>query len=59
MTLTNAKGSVTLQLTGTKPQPGFSPPAKNYTFTVNGSIAAQQDVPTGLYQDTVVANVEY
>jgi len=30
-----------------------------YTFTVKGSIAAQQDVPTGLYQDTVVANVEY
>lgn len=33
--------------------------AAGYTFTVNGSIAAQQDVPTGLYQDTVVANVEY
>ena len=33
--------------------------AAGYTFTVKGSIAAQQDVPTGLYQDTVVANVEY
>ena len=30
-----------------------------YSFTVNGSIAPSQDVPTGLYQDTVVANVEY
>jgi hypothetical protein len=33
--------------------------ASGYSFTVNGSIGAQQDVPTGLYQDTVVANVEY
>jgi spore coat protein U-like protein len=30
-----------------------------YTFTVNGSIAAAQDVPTGAYVDTVVANIEY
>ena len=30
-----------------------------YSYIVKGSIAAQQDVPTGLYQDTVVANVEY
>jgi spore coat protein U-like protein len=30
-----------------------------YSFTVKGSIAGQQDVPTGLYQDTVVENVEY
>ncbi|HEX7419308.1 MAG TPA: spore coat protein U domain-containing protein [Thermoanaerobaculia bacterium] len=30
-----------------------------YSFTVKGSIAGQQDVPTGLYQDTVIANVEY
>jgi len=30
-----------------------------YTFTVDGAIAAGQDVSTGLYQDTVVANVEY
>lgn len=30
-----------------------------YSYTVKGSIAANQDVPTGLYQDTVVANVEY
>lgn len=30
-----------------------------YSFTVKGSIAAAQDVPAGLYQDTVVANVEY
>jgi len=30
-----------------------------YSYTVKGSIAAQQDVPIGLYQDTVVANVEY
>ncbi len=30
-----------------------------YTFTVNGSIAPSQDVSTGLYQDTVQANVEY
>jgi spore coat protein U-like protein len=33
--------------------------AAGYSFTVNGSIAGQQDVPVGLYQDTVVANVEY
>lgn len=33
--------------------------AAGYTFTVKGSIAAGQDVSTGLYQDTVVANVEY
>lgn len=33
--------------------------AAGYSFTVKGSIAAGQDVPTGLYQDTVVANVEY
>jgi len=30
-----------------------------YTYTVNGSIAPSQDVPTGLYQDSVVAHVEY
>lgn len=30
-----------------------------YSYTVKGSIAAQQDVPTGSYQDTVVANIEY
>jgi spore coat protein U-like protein len=30
-----------------------------YNFTVKGSIAAGQDVPTGAYQDTVVANIEY
>jgi spore coat protein U-like protein len=30
-----------------------------YSFTVKGSIAPSQDVPTGLYQDTVVANIEY
>ena len=30
-----------------------------YTFTVNGSIAPNQNVATGLYQDTVIANVEY
>jgi spore coat protein U-like protein len=33
--------------------------AAGFSFTVNGSIAGQQDVPTGLYQDTVVANIEY
>ena len=33
--------------------------AAGYSFSVNGSIGAQQDVPAGLYQDTVVANVEY
>lgn len=33
--------------------------AAGYSFTVNGSIGAQQDVPAGAYQDTVVANVEY
>ena len=33
--------------------------ASGYSFTVNGSIAESQDVPVGLYQDTVVANVEY
>lgn len=33
--------------------------AAGFSFTVNGSIGAQQDVPTGLYQDTVVANIEY
>ncbi len=33
--------------------------AAGYSFTVKGSIGAQQDVPAGLYQDTVVANVEY
>lgn len=30
-----------------------------YTYAVKGSIAPSQDVPTGLYQDTVVANIEY
>lgn len=30
-----------------------------YSYTVKGSVAANQDVPTGSYQDTVVANVEY
>jgi len=33
--------------------------AAGFSFGVNGSIAPQQDVPVGLYQDTVVANVEY
>ncbi|HSP14432.1 MAG TPA: spore coat protein U domain-containing protein [Thermoanaerobaculia bacterium] len=33
--------------------------AAGYTFTVNGTIAAGQDVATGSYVDTVVANVEY
>jgi len=33
--------------------------AAGYSFTVKGSIGAQQDVSTGAYQDTVVANVEY
>jgi spore coat protein U-like protein len=33
--------------------------AAGYSFAVNGSIAAGQDVSTGNYQDTVVANVEY
>jgi spore coat protein U-like protein len=33
--------------------------AAGYSFTVNGSIAPGQDVSTGNYQDTVVANVEY
>ena len=33
--------------------------AAGYNFTVKGSIAAGQDVPTGAYQDTVVANIEY
>ena len=33
--------------------------ASGYSFTVNGSVAAQQDVSTGSYVDTVVANIEY
>ncbi len=33
--------------------------AAGYSFTVNGSIAAGQDVSTGSYVDTVVANIEY
>ena len=33
--------------------------AAGYSFTVNGSIAPNQDVPVGSYQDTVVANIEY
>ncbi len=33
--------------------------ASGYTFTVNGSIAPNQDVPVGSYQDTVIANIEY
>ena len=33
--------------------------ASGYSFTVNGSVAAQQDVSTGSYIDTVVANIEY
>ena len=33
--------------------------AAGYSYTVKGSVAANQDVPTGSYQDTVVANVEY
>lgn len=33
--------------------------AAGYSFIVKGSIAAAQDVPAGLYQDTVIANVEY
>ena len=30
-----------------------------YSYTVNGSIAASQNVPVGAYKDTVVANIEY
>jgi spore coat protein U-like protein len=30
-----------------------------YNFIVKGSIAPAQDVATGAYQDTVVANIEY
>jgi spore coat protein U-like protein len=30
-----------------------------YSYTVNGSVAAAQDVPVGAYTDTVVANIEY
>ncbi len=33
--------------------------ASGYNFAVNGSIAPNQDVPTGSYQDTVVVNIEY
>jgi spore coat protein U-like protein len=33
--------------------------ASGYSFTVKGSIAGQQDVSTGNYVDTVVANIEY
>jgi spore coat protein U-like protein len=33
--------------------------AAGYTFTVKGAVAAAQDVSTGSYADTVVANVEY
>ncbi len=33
--------------------------ASGYSFTVNGSIAPNQDVSTGNYQDTVVVNIEY
>jgi len=50
---TTAAGSTTVAGT-----PGVGV-AAGYTFTVKGSIAPQQDVPTGLYQDTVTANVEY
>ncbi len=33
--------------------------AAGYDYTVNGSVAAGQDVSAGSYQDTVVANIEY
>jgi hypothetical protein len=34
LTLSDAKGSVTLNLVGAKPQPGFSPPASQLQFTI-------------------------
>jgi spore coat protein U-like protein len=37
--------------------PGIS--GLGYSYTVNGSIAINQDVPVGAYLDTVVANIEY
>lgn len=33
--------------------------AAGFSFVVKGSVGAQQDVSTGSYQDTVVANIEY
>jgi spore coat protein U-like protein len=50
---TNAAGAVVVAGT-----PGIGV-ASGYTFTVNGSIAPNQDVPVGSYEDTVVANIEY
>jgi hypothetical protein len=40
MVLTNAKGTVTVSLTGHQPQPGVYPPAGAFDFTISGGTGA-------------------
>jgi hypothetical protein len=40
LTLTNSRGSITLQLVSRQPQPGFSPPARSYDYTITGGTGA-------------------
>jgi spore coat protein U-like protein len=43
----------------TTPVAGVAPSRAGIPLTVNGSIAAGQDVPTGSYSDTVIASVTF
>ncbi len=61
-TLTNGAGAALPTTAATSVAVAGTPgigAAAGYSYTVNGSVAANQDVSTGSYVDTVVANVEY
>ncbi len=61
-TLTNSLGAALPTTAATSTAVSGTPgvgAAAGYSFVVNGSVAAAQDVSTGNYADTVVANVEY